>query len=109
MHRRRHGRRHHLGKVLSSLKEDNLSLIHIFDGRRARYTHEMPVDAYTGDAILLKIDIEPWGLITDKHLDAACEKYGVDKASLKGKVLLSLIHISPGWPWGCARAMCSAP
>ena len=23
-----------------------------FDGRRARYTHEMPVDAYTGDAYL---------------------------------------------------------
>ena len=23
-----------------------------FDGRRARYTHEMPIDAYTGDAVV---------------------------------------------------------
>ena len=45
-----------------------------FDGRRARYTHEMPVDAYTGTAVVLKIDIEPWGLITDKHLDEACKR-----------------------------------
>ena len=58
-----------------------------FDGRRARYTHEMPIDAYTGDAVVLKIDIEPWGLITDKHLDAACEKYGIDPEDLRGKVL----------------------
>ena len=28
-----------------------------FDGRRARYTHEMPIDAYTGTAVVLKIDI----------------------------------------------------
>ena len=58
-----------------------------FDGRRARYTHEMPVDAYTGDAIVFKIDIEPWGLITDKHLDACCEKYGIDQADLEGKII----------------------
>ena len=56
-----------------------------FDGRRARYSHEMPIDAYTGQAIVLKIDIEPWGLITDKHLDAACEKYGINQADLEGK------------------------
>ena len=43
-----------------------------FDGRRARYTHEMPVDAYAGEAVVLKIDIEPWGLITDEHLEASC-------------------------------------
>jgi kynurenine formamidase len=47
----------------------------------------MPVDAYTGQAIVLKIDIEPWGLITDKHLDAACEKYGINQADLEGKVV----------------------
>ena len=58
-----------------------------FDGRRARYSDEMPVDAYTGQAIVLKIDIEPWGLITDKHLDAACEKYGINQADLEGKVV----------------------
>lgn len=58
-----------------------------FDGRRARYTHEMPVDAYTGQAVVLKIDIEPWGLITDKHLDAACKACGVDPAELEGKIV----------------------
>lgn len=47
-----------------------------FDGRRARYTHEMPADAYAGQAIVFKIDIEPWGLITDKHLDACMKEYG---------------------------------
>ncbi|MBE6032008.1 MAG: cyclase family protein [Clostridiales bacterium] len=58
-----------------------------FDGRRARYTHEMPVDAYTGDAIVLPIEIEPWGLITDEHLDAACAKIGIDPAELEGKIV----------------------
>ena len=58
-----------------------------FDGRRARYSDEMPIDAYTGTAVVLKIDIEPWGLITDKHLDAACEKYGINQADLEGKIV----------------------
>ena len=58
-----------------------------FDGRRARYSDEMPIDAYTGTAVVLKIDIEPWGLITDKHLDAACEACGVNQADLEGKVV----------------------
>ena len=58
-----------------------------FDGRRARYTHEMPIDAYTGDAVILPIDIEPWGLITDKHLDAACAKIGMKPEQLKGMVV----------------------
>ena len=58
-----------------------------FDGRRARYTHEMPVDAYTGTAVVLKIDIEPWGLITDKHLDECMKKYGLKDGDLKGKII----------------------
>ena len=58
-----------------------------FDGRRARYSDEMPIDAYTGTAVVLKVDIEPWGLITDKHLDAACEACGVNQADLEGKVV----------------------
>lgn len=58
-----------------------------FDGSRARYTHEMPVDAYTGDAICLDIDIEEWGLITDKHLDAACEKAGIKPEELEGMIV----------------------
>ena len=28
-----------------------------FDGRRARYSDEMAIDAYTGQAVVLKIDI----------------------------------------------------
>ena len=59
-----------------------------FDGRRARYTHEMPIDAYTGEAICLPIDIEPWGLIGPKELEAACEKVGFDPAELEGMVLV---------------------
>jgi len=58
-----------------------------FDGRRARYTHEMPVDAYTGDAVCLPIDIEPWGLIGPKHLDAACAKVGIKPSELEGMVV----------------------
>jgi len=58
-----------------------------FDGRRARYTHEMPIDAYTGEAICLPVEIEPWGLITDKHLDEACKKIGFDPKELEGMVL----------------------
>ena len=58
-----------------------------FDGKRARYTHEMPADAYAGEAIVFKIDIEPWGLITDKHLDACMKKYGLKDGDLKGKIL----------------------
>lgn len=44
------------------------------DGRRARYTHEMPVDAYTGDAVCLEINVEKWGLINGEHLDDACKR-----------------------------------
>ena len=58
-----------------------------FDGRRARYTHEMPVDAYTGDAVCLEIDIEPWGLILPEHLEAACKKAGVGLDELEGMIL----------------------
>jgi kynurenine formamidase len=58
-----------------------------FDGKRARYTHEMPVDAYTGDAVCLPIEIERWGLIGPKHLEAACEKAGIKPGELKGMVV----------------------
>ena len=37
----------------------------------------MPIDAYTGEAVVLKLDVEPWTLITDKHLDEACKKCGI--------------------------------
>jgi len=58
-----------------------------FNGERARYTHEMAVDAYTGDAICLPIEIETWGLITDKHLEAACKKVGIKPEELEGMVV----------------------
>ena len=58
-----------------------------FDGKRARYTHEMPVDAYTGEAVCLPIEIERWGLIGPKHLEAACEKAGIRTNELEGMVL----------------------
>ena len=58
-----------------------------FDGKRARYTHEMPVDAYTGDAVCLEIHIERWGLITAKHLEDACERAGIKPEELEGMVV----------------------
>jgi kynurenine formamidase len=58
-----------------------------FDGKRSRYTHEMPVDAYTGDAVCLPIEIERWGLIGPKHLEAACEKVGIKPNELEGMVI----------------------
>ncbi len=61
-----------------------------FDGRRARYTHEMAVDAYTGIAVCLDLTfVKRWELITDKHLDQACKNMGIDPESdyLKDKVL----------------------
>jgi len=58
-----------------------------FDGRRARYTHEMPVDAYTGDAVCLPIEVERWGLIGPKHLEAACKKAGIKPNQLEGMVI----------------------
>jgi len=58
-----------------------------FNGKRARYTHEMDVDAYTGEAVCLQIDIEPWGLIGPQHLDAACAKMGIKPEELEGMVV----------------------
>ncbi len=61
-----------------------------FDGRRARYTHEMAIDAYTGDAVCLDLHfMKRWELITAEHLDQACRNMGIDPDSdyLQGKVL----------------------
>jgi len=35
----------------------------------------------------LQVDIEPWGLFTDKHLEAACAKAGIKPAELEGLVV----------------------
>lgn len=58
-----------------------------FDGRRARYTDEMPIDAYTGEAVCLPIDIEPWGLITSEHLEEGCKKANIKPEELEGMVV----------------------
>lgn len=58
-----------------------------FNGKRARYTHELPLDAYYGDAVCLDIQIEDWGLIKASHLDDACERAGIKPEELKGMVL----------------------
>jgi kynurenine formamidase len=58
-----------------------------FDGKRARYTHEMPVDAYTGDAVCLEIKIHRWGLIVPEHLEDACKRANIKPEELKGMVV----------------------
>lgn len=58
-----------------------------FDGKRARYTHELPVDAYYGDAVCLDIIVEDWGLITASHLDDACKRANIKPEELKGMVI----------------------
>ena len=58
-----------------------------FDGKRARYTHEMPVDAYTGDAVCLEIKIDQWGLILPEHLEDACKRANIKPEELKGMVV----------------------
>jgi hypothetical protein len=58
-----------------------------FDGKRARYTHEMPVDAYTGDAVCLEIKIHRWGLILPEHLEDACKRANIKPEELKGMVV----------------------
>ena len=58
-----------------------------FDGRRARYTHEMPVDAYTGEAICLEVNVPKWGLILPEHLEDACARAGIKPEELEGMVV----------------------
>ena len=67
-----------------------------FDGKRARYTHEMPIDAYTGDAVALDIQIERWGLITGKHLDDACRRMGIDPDPAKGELENKVVCLVTG-------------
>jgi len=59
-----------------------------FNGERARYTHELPLDAYYGDAVCLDIKVEDWSLITAAHLDDALGRAGVRHDEVKGMVLV---------------------
>jgi kynurenine formamidase len=61
-----------------------------FDGKRARYTHELAIDAYCGPAICLDVKCEAWELITDKHLDDACARANFDPNELKNGMVLIL-------------------
>jgi kynurenine formamidase len=58
-----------------------------FDGSRAKYTHELPVDAYCGDAVCLDIRVDRWKLIMPRDLEAAVERAGMKPADLKGLVV----------------------
>ena len=58
-----------------------------FDGRRARYTHEMPIDAYTGDAVCLEIHVGRWELIMPEHLEDACKRANIKPSELEGMVV----------------------
>ncbi len=59
----------------------------MFDGRRALYSHELPVDAYCGDAVCLDVRTKDWQLITAKDLDDAVARAGMKNSELKGMVL----------------------
>jgi len=59
----------------------------MFDGSRALYSHELPVDAYCGDAVCLDVRVDRWKLIMPKDLEAAVARAGMKPAELKGMVL----------------------
>lgn len=59
-----------------------------FDGKRARYVHELPLDAYYGDAVCLDIRVEDWGLIKAEHLDDALMRAGVKHEEVKEMILV---------------------
>ena len=61
-----------------------------FEGKRARYTHELPVDAYCGPAICLDVKAKAWELITDQHLDDACKRAGFDPNELRNGMVLCI-------------------
>lgn len=58
-----------------------------FNGKRARYSHELPVDAYYGDAVCLDIKVERWGLIGPEHLEDACKRANIKPEELEGMVV----------------------
>ncbi len=59
----------------------------MFNGQRALYSHELPVDAYTGEAVCLDIRTKRWELITPKDLEDAVARAGMKPEELKGMVL----------------------
>lgn len=59
----------------------------MFDGRRALYSHELPVDAYTGDAVCLDVRTPDWQLTTAEELDDALARVGMKPEELEGMVV----------------------
>lgn len=59
----------------------------MFDGTRAPYSHELPVDAYAGDAVCLDVRTPDWGLITPDQLDDAVARAGMKNEELEGLVI----------------------
>lgn len=59
-----------------------------FDGSRARYTHEMDLSEYYGDAVCLDVKTPTWGLITAEHLDDAVARAGMTNDELEGLILI---------------------
>ena len=58
-----------------------------FNGKRARYVHELPLDAYYGDAVCLDVRVGHWELIKPKHLEEALARVKMKPKELKGMVL----------------------
>src|SRR5208283_309242 len=46
-------------------------------GTHALYSHELPVDAYCGDAICLDLRVDRWKLIMPSDLEAAVARAGM--------------------------------
>jgi len=59
-----------------------------FDGSRARYTHEMALSEYYGDAVCLDVKTPTWGLISAADLDDAVARAGMSNDELEGLILI---------------------
>ncbi|MFZ0447632.1 MAG: cyclase family protein [Desulfatiglandaceae bacterium] len=80
-----------------------------FDGRRARYTHEMDIFAYCGDAVCLDLSHVPeWTLIKAEHMDEALAKTGVTHEELKDMVVVVYTGVSKIWD-DSKKYYCYAP
>lgn len=71
---------------------------HEFDGRRARYTHEMDLENYCGKAVCLDLShLEQWTLIKAEHMDEALAKTGVTHEELKGMIVIIYTGMAEKW------------
>lgn len=69
-----------------------------FDGRRARYTHEMLLESYCGPAVCVDLSHLPqWTLIKAEHMDEALAKTGVTHAELKDMIVIIYTGMAEKW------------